>query len=760
MKRLRYLMAAAGALGLLVSLSGSALAYANTPSIDPSYNSRIIDDAIFLNSGSMSVSDIQNFLNSKVPTCDTNHQGGLAQYPPPYTCLKDYVDPTTGKSSAQLIYDEATSIGLNPQVILATLEKEQGLVSDTWPYPSQYKSAMGYGCPESQSVCDSSYYGFYNQVHLGARLLRAGDARDCGDTSTLPGWTVSSQWAQGNTVTIDGRATYLGTCATGALYNYTPHRPDSAYTLAADGNYYYGNYNFINFFTSWFGLTTNAYLVKGASSPTVYLVYQSTRYAVGNSDLLSLYSGTFGSVRTVADSFIASLATDPNAPALGRVIKDPTGAIYVLDSGKKFHLDSCDLVADWGGNCNVAASYNVPQEVANGFATGPDAGTLIKGSGAEVDLLDTGKRRAIADSQTLTSNGLGTQPIIQVSDSFFGNFAVGAPLVRDGVVAIDAQTGAVVVYQGGAHPVYTVANYVNWGLNNLTTYRFPDAAMSQVTLGSPITPYGQDGSGNDYLLDHGTKHSLGSSASAWPFIATNLPASYLSAVPTGATVGILIKSVSAPDVFMVESGTKRPVPTPDDLTRLGLSSTTPAVLDADNVASIPSAAAKLGTWRLFKTAASPLVDVTDGSSAWRLSSAQIANACGLDFGQILTVDSATFTTYDSSRYLPMTLTDGTNDYVCDSGYRHFVDPSLLNSYGYTTSSFSTLSPGTINYLASGSNFTHFIKGSGPTIYYVSGGTKQPFSSYSAFTTAGGTPSTTIIVNDFYLNSLTLGPSKS
>src|SRR5476651_2039674 len=103
------------ALLVTVGFSQSAAAFSNTTPISSLYNNRIIDDLVFLNSTTMSVADIQNFLNSKVPSCDTNHQGGDPNQPPPYVCLKDYVDPTSGKRAAQLIFDEATSLGLNPQ---------------------------------------------------------------------------------------------------------------------------------------------------------------------------------------------------------------------------------------------------------------------------------------------------------------------------------------------------------------------------------------------------------------------------------------------------------------------------------------------------------------------------------------------------------------------------------------------------------------------------------------------------------------------
>ena len=64
--------------------------------------SRIADDSIFFNVGTMNSQDIQNFLNSKVPSCDTNgtqiYSGSTTRavysaskgYSPPFTCLKDY----------------------------------------------------------------------------------------------------------------------------------------------------------------------------------------------------------------------------------------------------------------------------------------------------------------------------------------------------------------------------------------------------------------------------------------------------------------------------------------------------------------------------------------------------------------------------------------------------------------------------------------------------------------------------------------------
>ena len=53
----------------ILAAIGLSSGTAHAATFDPG---RIIDDVIFTNASTMSVAQIQNFLNSKVPTCDTN----------------------------------------------------------------------------------------------------------------------------------------------------------------------------------------------------------------------------------------------------------------------------------------------------------------------------------------------------------------------------------------------------------------------------------------------------------------------------------------------------------------------------------------------------------------------------------------------------------------------------------------------------------------------------------------------------------------
>jgi hypothetical protein len=296
--------------------------------IHESYNSRIIDDVLFIDSNAMSEAAIQAFLQAKVPACRTG-----------YVCLKDYVDPTVQKKASKIIFEEAQRIGLSPMVILVTLQKEQSLVTDDFPYDSQYRTAMGYGCPESQSVCDSQYYGFYNQVRLGSTLLRVGHDRNCGNTTSFPGWSVNTKWKRGNTTTVDGKATYMETCPTGSLMNYTPHRPDSGYLSAGDGSHYYGNYNFIYFFTAWFRptqiddtMTAHPDGSLVALENKIWLIYEGKRRHVMTPAVFNSYFYQWREVkRATTGDYGLQIGSPVSVLRPGTLFRTPTSSVYVME---------------------------------------------------------------------------------------------------------------------------------------------------------------------------------------------------------------------------------------------------------------------------------------------------------------------------------------------------------------------------------------------------------------------------------------------
>jgi len=268
---------------------------------------RIIDDDIFYNGNTMTVQEIQAFMNEKVPSCDTNgtkmYNSSMtnAQYAasrgwpgPAYVCLKDYyqvprsdqninnlstnVIPNGAISSAQIIKNAATTYNISPKILLVTLEKESlNLLKDSWPLPKQFRNPMGYGCPDT-APCDPQYEGFYNQMMNSARQFKL--YKDNSNSYRYKPFQNNTISFQANAPSCGSTSVYVSTYATAGLYNYTPYQPNQAALSnmygTGDGCSAYGNRNFWRIYNDWFGSPTvpkssvyipdNTYTIKNPAS--------------------------------------------------------------------------------------------------------------------------------------------------------------------------------------------------------------------------------------------------------------------------------------------------------------------------------------------------------------------------------------------------------------------------------------------------------------------------------------------------------------
>jgi hypothetical protein len=285
---------------------------ADTSKFNPGY---IVSDEIFYNADALGPPQIQQFLNSKVTSCDTNgtqiysgsttraSYGSSRGYPPPYTCLKDFTQTTTAKpadaycsgysvvsqSAADMIYGVAKSCGISPQTLIVLLQKEQGLVTDDWPWSIQYRSATGMGCPDT-AACDSYYYGFFNQIYGAARQFKM--YRALPDSySYVAGRNNFIQWnPQGS---CGGSSVFIYNQATAGLYNYTPYRPNQAALNSGYGSgdscSSYGNRNFWLYFNDWFGSSTGDSCLTSYNTLGTDVIFQKERGkpSTGNFVILS-----------------------------------------------------------------------------------------------------------------------------------------------------------------------------------------------------------------------------------------------------------------------------------------------------------------------------------------------------------------------------------------------------------------------------------------------------------------------------------------
>lgn len=257
----------------LLAHGGNAHAYTN---------SRLIDNYVFDNTSTMSQADIQNFLNARNSTCLKNYTSVNGSWNGSSWSF------TGNVPASKIIYDAAQFWGINPQVILATLQKEQTLITGTSCPSWRYNSAMGYACPDSGGLYDypdigvyqtcvnnKNYAGFSRQVWWGAFQLKFNKERAIGNVNwgdngslTYVGYMTQGTYRRSASgpltyysgyATIDGQSIYLENGATASLYSYTPHLGQS----------------FPGIFESWFGSTYgDGAIVSQATCSTQQNVYR------------------------------------------------------------------------------------------------------------------------------------------------------------------------------------------------------------------------------------------------------------------------------------------------------------------------------------------------------------------------------------------------------------------------------------------------------------------------------------------------------
>ncbi|WHP17198.1 hypothetical protein [Cellulomonas sp. ES6] len=362
---------------------GSAAA-ADLTQFDPGM---IISDAVFYDSGTMSAAQVQSFLNQKGASCVPTAGN---------TCLKDYRQATTSRpadaycraysgssseTAAQIVAKVAVACRINPQVLLVTLQKEQGLVTATAGKPeTTYRKALGFGCPDTRE-CDAKYFGFGNQVYLAARQFQR-YAAEPGNYTHRAG--IVNQVRFHPNAACGTSPVLIQNQATASLYNYTPYQPNAAALRAGYGTgdscSSYGNRNFWNYFSDWFGSPTQRApigVVEQVTSPS------SGRIAVSG---WALDPDTTASIRVhvhVDGKPVQSVAADRNRPDVGSAYGKGSahGFSTTVDSTSGKHRVCVYAIDSAGGansqlGCRDVTVVNQPPIGRLDQVTSPSAGTV------------------------------------------------------------------------------------------------------------------------------------------------------------------------------------------------------------------------------------------------------------------------------------------------------------------------------------------------------------------------------------------------
>ncbi|MGI5952113.1 MAG: N-acetylmuramoyl-L-alanine amidase [Brooklawnia sp.] len=226
---------------------------------DPNF--LISDSVMYTPGGTMTTAQVQSFLNTQGASCVKGNDGSpclknatfnTPNRPVTKFCANAYTG-RTGESAAAVIANSAKACGVNAQVLLTILQKEQGLITTTDPTRRKYDQATGFGCPDFQE-CNTAYEGFVHQVYSAASQLQRYRLEPNSFTYRVGG---TFQVAFNPSSSCGTAQVTMKSAATAALYNYTPYVANKAALDAVSGTgdscSAYGNRNFYRNFNLWFG---------------------------------------------------------------------------------------------------------------------------------------------------------------------------------------------------------------------------------------------------------------------------------------------------------------------------------------------------------------------------------------------------------------------------------------------------------------------------------------------------------------------------
>lgn len=220
----------------------------------------IIDDELFFDAKAMTEDDVRDFIEKVGKGCRPGPDGtpclqdyvtNSMSFPADHICPEAFVGKT-GDTAASIITKAAQACGINPAVLLVTLQKEQGLLtaSSDRLTPRRYDIAMGYACPDT-GPCRKEFEGFAKQVYYAARQLVRYGLED----NKYDFYAQQAHSVQFNKNPKCGAAVvFIENRATAALYNYTPYQPTAQVIAGGTGPCAsWGNINFYSYYSAWFG---------------------------------------------------------------------------------------------------------------------------------------------------------------------------------------------------------------------------------------------------------------------------------------------------------------------------------------------------------------------------------------------------------------------------------------------------------------------------------------------------------------------------
>lgn len=698
----------------------------------------IISDSVFYDFGSMSVNQIQKFLESQVSDCSTENVPG---------CLKDFKTNTpavaespgrcaaipamTNASAAEIIFTVARACGINPRVILVKLEKEQSLITMENPSQTRMDRALGYNCPDT-APCAPTTLGFFNQIYKGAGQLNYYSNPAGPFTWLKPGNRVTIGY-QANRPSCGSASFILQNKATAALYYYTPYVPnqaalDNLYGLG-DSCSAYGNRNFWRLWHDWFGSPIGGgFLLKSAKSEN-FLIVDEVKYRVTDPALLESLA-PLGPLGTVSKDYLDSF---PTAGDMGPLVQHHSNGNYLfVDQGKRIRFADCEQVAAFGLSCEQAVKLTKGQISALEIAGA--ASNLVIGNDGGRYLVESGQLREILNDSSAAEANVILASGSNIRRESLNYLPVGKPIASSGSLVANRETAEVGIISGESfYPIdkdtATDVSFASWFQGQGST--LSSQSIRALSQGSPIQSIVADEAGAQYLLTPTGKRVIQDSAN-WIKTPTVLPAAVLDAIPTAAdelVAPAVVRSTTNSTMFLVNDGKLRPIQSADrKAVRSSLADPTLHRISPSALTQMRKGSQVIPPGALVRVGSTNFL--VDGlTRLYRIPSSEQARALGL--GSARTVKKSTVASYVRSGNLAgIKVTCSKDPHIVVAGKLVRVSEETFDHY---PTKARQLDPGTCAALTvSSAAGSRFIQTPDKKFFLVENGKKRPIATKAQY----------------------------
>lgn len=765
---LAVLTASVLAAGALVALNVTVL-----PEVQPAqaasgadFNAgNIMSDAVFYDAGTMNVSQVQAFLNSRVPSCRAG-----------YTCLKDFRQNTTSQSAkaagcaayggaanqsaAQIIASVASICGINPQVLIVLLEKEQGLVTDTWPTERQFRSATGYGCPDTAD-CDALYYGFFNQVYNAAWQFKKYQASPDGRGYQAGRWNTI-QWHPNSA--CGSSQVYIENQATAGLYLYTPYRPNQAALNnmygTGDGCSSYGNRNFFRMFTDWFGSTTGgAYFARTSANPTLYLLAGTVKYPVPSMEVYEDLNA-LGTYRVVSQSYLDTYSTSSKWATTA--VRDPiSGAVYLAQRwGSKNQFPSCELMAQYGYSCGDAIDLT-PGQLARWSTGGMITPFFVIPGSADLNYFVPGGRVHVYDWATAVKLNGGSAPyVVTMRTDVVPRYPLLKTILNPQTLVKSSSSDAVYFVDGFDRKIQITSFAVasEFGANGFLTV--PQGILDGYTTGPGFLSLAVRCNGATYVAAGARLHSWTGSAANGGLAVAEVSADTCQRLPRGGAITgeLFVKTATSSTVYLVTGGKLRAMSSWDELLANN-NGVVPSIMtvSAGTLLSLPLVPT-LEPASVVKSSSDPMLYFIDGAEK-RIPVSSFVSMTELGRASWSTVPANALSSYSvASGYLTRVLSCNGRLLLGVNGTLHPITAS--NPTGITVTNVASDTCARLKISTASELGSVFVKTiDSPTVYFVAGAVRRPVASWDRLLElAGGSAPVILTTGAGGLGDIPLGPS--